>query len=71
MAQQAGIEGDVTLRVVVAPDGTVNDVRLVAGDPVLARAAADAVEQWHYTPALLDGRPVSVVTTVTLAFRLR
>ena len=71
VAQQAGIEGDVTLRVVVAPDGTVNDVRLVAGDPVLARAAADAVEQWHYAPALLDGRPVSVVTTVTLAFRLR
>lgn len=47
VARQAGIEGDVTLRVVVAPDGTVNDVRFVAGDPVLARAASDAVEQWH------------------------
>jgi 2-dehydro-3-deoxyphosphooctonate aldolase (KDO 8-P synthase) len=39
--------------------------------PVLARAAADAVAPWHYAPMLLDGRPVSVVTTVTLAFLLR
>jgi outer membrane biosynthesis protein TonB len=46
-------------------------VRPVAGDPVLARAAVDAVEQWRYAPVVLDGRPVSVATTVTLAFRLR
>jgi protein TonB len=70
-ARQAGLQGDVTLRIVIGADGTVKDVRAVAGDPELVRAAASAVSQWQYAPALLDGRPVGVVTTVTLAFRLQ
>jgi TonB family protein len=70
-ARLAGLEGDVTLRLVIGADGAVKDVRAIAGDPELARAAVEAVSQWQYVPALLDGRPVSVVTTVTLAFRLR
>jgi TonB family protein len=69
-ARQAGIEGDVTMRVVVGPDGAVNGLKLLSGDPALARAAMESVAQWRYAPALLDGWPVSVVTTVTVAFRL-
>ncbi len=69
-ARQAGIEGDVSLRVIIGPDGAVNGIRLLSGDPALARAAMESVAQWRYAPALLDGWPVSVVTTVTLAFRL-
>jgi outer membrane biosynthesis protein TonB len=49
----------------------VKDIRTLSGDAELARAAVEAVAQWQYAPALLDGKPVSVVTTVTLAFRLR
>jgi len=71
VAQLAGIEGDVTLRIVVTRDGTVGDISPVAGPPVLARASMRAVEQWRYLPALVQGYPVDVVTTVTLAFRLR
>jgi TonB family protein len=71
VAQLAGIEGDVTLRILVTRDGTVGDVSPVAGRPVLARAAMRAVEQWRYVPTLVQGYPVDVVTTVTLAFRLR
>ena len=70
-ARQAGLEGDVTLRVVIGPDGGVREVRALAGDAELARAAVNAVAQWRYAPALLDGLPVNVITTVTLAFRLR
>jgi TonB family protein len=70
-ARQAGLQGDVTLRLEIGADGAVKDVRAIAGDPELARAAIEAVSQWQYAPALLDGRPVSVVTTVTLAFRLQ
>jgi TonB family protein len=69
-ARQAGIEGEVTMRVVVGPDGAVNGIKLLIGDPALARAAMESVAQWRYVPALLDGWPVSVVTTVTVAFRL-
>lgn len=71
IARQAGVEGDVTLRVVIGRDGLVTDVTPISGEPVLARAAAEAVERWRYSPALIGGRPIGVVTTVTLAFRLR
>ena len=71
VARLAGIEGDVTLRVLIGEDGTVRDLRPVLGPPVLARAAMRAVEAWRYAPALVDGHPVDVVTTVTFAFHLR
>ena len=71
IARQAGVEGDVTLRVVIGKDGAVEDVVPLSGDPVLARAAMEAIERWRYSPELLGGRPIGVVTTVTLAFRLR
>ena len=70
VARWAGIEGEVTLRIFIAPDGTVRSVVPLSGLPVLGRAATQAVEQWRYAPALVDGHPVGVVTTVTLAFRL-
>ena len=71
IARQAGVEGDVTLRVVIGKDGAVADVVPISGEPVLARAAVEAVERWRYAPVLVGGRPIGVVTTVTLAFRLR
>lgn len=71
VARLAGIEGDVTLRIFVAHDGAIRDIAPVSGPPVLVRAAMHAVEKWRYAPALVDGRPVGVVSTVTLAFRLR
>lgn len=70
VARLAGIEGDVTLRILIGPDGIVHDLRAVLGPPVLARAAMRAVEQWRYAPALVDGHPVDVVTSVTFAFHL-
>lgn len=69
-ARLAGIEGDVTLRVLIGKDGMVSKVTPLGGEPSLIQSAVDAVEQWHYSPALLDGRPVGVVTTVTVAYRL-
>ena len=70
VARLAGIEGDVTLRIFVGRDGTIRDVVPVSGPPVLARAAIHAVEQWRYVPALVNGRPMDVITSVTFAFRL-
>jgi len=70
VARLAGIEGDVTLRIFVGSHGTICGITPVSGPPVLARAAMRAVERWRYLPALMDGHPVDVVSTVTLAFRL-
>jgi TonB family protein len=71
IARQAGVEGDVTLRVVIGKDGAVEDVVPISGEPVLTRAAMEAVERWRYSPEMVGGRPIGVVTTVTVAFRLR
>lgn len=70
VARLAGIEGDVVLRILVGRDGAIREINPVSGPPVLARAAMRAVEQWRYAPTLVNGRPVDVITSVTLAFRL-
>ncbi len=71
VARQAGIEGTVRLKVIVGKDGTVRGVRVLSGEAVLARAAMEAVRKWRYQPTLVDGKPVNVVTTVTVEFRLK
>lgn len=69
-AQQAGIEGSVELHVLIDKDGHVQEVWGVSGEQVLVNAAINAVKKWHYRPMMLDGKPVPVVTTVRLEFRL-
>jgi TonB family protein len=70
-AQAEGVEGTVVLRGVVSKDGRLLSVKVVSGgDPRLATAAVNAVRVWQYQPALLNGEPVEVITTIALAFRL-
>jgi protein TonB len=70
LARQSRIQGMVILEAVISPSGSVEDVRVLRGIPLLDDAAADAVRQWRYTPTLLNGVPVAVVMTVTVNFRL-
>jgi protein TonB len=63
--------GIVILEAVIGEDGAVRDVRVLRSLPLLDEAAIDAVRQWRFTPTLLNGRPVPVVITVTVAFKLR
>jgi periplasmic protein TonB len=69
LARQARIQGVVILEAMIAKDGSVNNLRVVSGHPLLIRAAIDAVSQWQYRPTLLSGDPVEVLTTVTVTFR--
>jgi TonB family protein len=62
--------GNVSLEVQVAEDGTVSSVRTLAGDPLLATAAARAVRNWRYQSYRKGGRPASFQTDVTLTFSL-
>lgn len=71
IAQAGGIEGFVILEAVISEDGTVQNVRVLRGKPLLDEAAATAVRQWRFTPPLLNGEPVPVVMTVTVSFNLR
>lgn len=69
-AGRARIEGTVVLLAVIAKDGTVRDVRVESGLPVLAQAAIDAVKQWRYKPYLLNGEPIEVDSQITINFTL-
>jgi periplasmic protein TonB len=69
-AGRARIEGTVVLLAVIGKDGTVQDVRVEKGLPVLAQAAIEAVKQWRYRPYLLNGEPVEVDSHITINFTL-
>ena len=70
IARSARVQGVVILEAVLDVHGSVESVRVLRSIPLLDQAAMDAVQQWRYTPALLNGRPVPVVMTVTVNFRL-
>ena len=69
-ARKARVQGVVILECTISPEGTVTDVRVLRGIPLLDQAAIDAVKQWVYTPTLLEGKPVPVIMTVTVNFKL-
>ena len=70
LARQARIEGTVVLQAVIGKDGTIQELRVASGHPMLTAAAIDAVKQWLYRPYLLNGEPVAVDTTVNVNFIL-
>jgi periplasmic protein TonB len=69
-AGRARIEGTVVLMAVIDKDGTVKDLRVESGLPILAQAAIDAVKQWRYKPYMIDGEPVEVDSRITINFTL-
>jgi protein TonB len=71
LAADARVQGTVILECVISPRGSVTDVKVLRGAPLLNEAAVEAVRQWVYTPTLLNGIPVPVVMTVTVQFDLR
>jgi protein TonB len=71
MAKSAHVQGVVILEAVLNAQGGVESVRVLRSIPWLDQAAVDAVQQWRFTPALLNGQPVPVVMTVTVNFTLR
>lgn len=70
LAQQALIQGIVRLTLLISREGTVANVSVVSGHPLLIAAAIDAAKQWIYQPTLLNGAPVEVVTSASVPFNL-
>jgi TonB family protein len=69
-ARQKHIQGSVVLEVRTRLDGTIEEVKLISGQPLLAEAAIAAVKQWQFKPRMLQGQPVEMHTTITLNFSL-
>jgi periplasmic protein TonB len=70
IARNIRLEGEVVLQATISKTGTIENLRVVSGPPLLQQAAIDAVKQWQYLPYLLNGEPVEVETTVNVDFRM-
>ena len=71
VAKAARIHGRVRLQALIAKDGTIEDLKVVSGHPLLAKAALDAVSKWRYQPTLLNGKPMEVETEIDVVFTLK
>jgi protein TonB len=71
ITKRARISGDVILEVIIDEEGNVADVKVLRGHILLVEEAVRAVKQWKYSPTLLNGEPVSVVSNVTIIFQLK
>jgi TonB family protein len=70
VAKADRVQGPVVVRAIISKTGTVQDVHVLQGDPLLRNAAAEAIYKWRYRPYLLNGQPVEVATTITVDFKL-
>jgi protein TonB len=70
LARQARIQGQVVLHAIISKNGTIENLRVMSGHPLLSQAALDAVRQWRYKPYFLNNEPVEVETQITVNFRM-
>ena len=70
LARQVRVQGQVVLRAMISREGTIENLQVLSGHPMLVRAAVDAVRRWRYRPYVLNGEPVEVETEVTVNFVL-
>ena len=70
LARSARIQGQVVLQAVISKQGVIENLRLLAGHPMLVPAAVEAVRQWRYRPYVLNNEPVEVETQITVNFSL-
>jgi protein TonB len=71
LARTQHVSGDVRIDALVDSTGRVTTMKVVSGPPLLHQAAMDALRQWRYQAASLNGKPVAMHLTVTIQFRLQ
>jgi protein TonB len=70
LARSARIQGSVVLAAVISKEGTIENLRVHSGHPMLVPAAIEAVKQWRYRPYVLNNEPLEVETQITVNFSL-
>jgi periplasmic protein TonB len=71
LAKNQHVSGDVRIDALIDANGRVTTMKVVSGPTLLHQSAMDALRQWKYQPALLDGKPAPMHLTVTIQFRLQ
>ncbi len=69
-AREKRLAGPVTVEATIGENGTVRTVKVVSGTALLADSAADAVRQWRYKPATLNGKAIEAQKQITVVFKL-
>ena len=70
LAKSARVQGTVRFQAIIGKDGTIQNLQMISGHPMLVASATDAVKQWVYKPTLLNGEPVEVITQIDVNFTL-
>ena len=70
VAKNAHIQGEVTLHAIISKDGTVKTVEPISGLKIFHESAINAVQQWRYTPYLVNNVPTEVDTTITVNYAI-
>jgi protein TonB len=68
LARAARVQDYVMLQATISREGTIQDLKVLRGHPLLNEAAIEAVKQWRYKPQTLNGQPIEVITTITVNF---
>jgi periplasmic protein TonB len=68
-ARNARVQGAVVMHAIIGTDGTIQQLRVISGNPLLVNAAMDAVKKWRYRPYMLGGTPVVGETDITVNFK--
>jgi protein TonB len=71
LASRARVTGTVILEAILTAEGTVDEIRVISGHPLLNEAAIDCVKQWRYEPTYLNSVPVPVILTAKVTFHSR
>lgn len=69
IARQIRLQGDVSVEVMISPEGRVESARVVSGHPMLAQAAKEAALGWRFGPTILNGVPVRVTGVIVFVFK--
>jgi len=70
LALQTRIQGTVHLHAIIATDGSVEELEVISGHPLLVPSALDAVRKWRFLPTTVNGQPVEVDTTIDVIYAL-
>jgi len=70
LARIGHVQGQVVLQAVIGKEGSIENLRVLSGHPMLVSAAVEAVRQWRYRPYVLNDEPVEVETQITVNFSL-
>ncbi len=70
-ARSMGQEAIVRLTATISPSGDVTNVKPVSGPIMFQMTAVEAVKQWRYKPATLNGKPVESTADIVLRFAAR